>query len=148
MAMRLHLTIVCVALFAGIVQAQSQALDNQELCAVQARRTFQQYEKDSNTGPLADFGQTISSDSQSHFNTKLKKCFILIEAKSSGGNSATLFDAYERRAYANYLWIAREDKKYWEVPPTTCEMMPTRVAKKICESREEFDLFVKSYLEE
>jgi hypothetical protein len=57
-------------------------------------------------------------------------------------------DANERRQYATYLWISRQDKKYWEVPPTTCELTPSLREKKFCTSREEFDAFIASYMED
>jgi hypothetical protein len=57
-------------------------------------------------------------------------------------------DAYERRIYANYQWISRPNKKYWEVPPSTCELIPSLKDKRHCNSREEFDAFVADYMEE
>jgi hypothetical protein len=59
-----------------------------------------------------------------------------------------LTDAYERRIYANYQWISRPNKKYWEVPPSTCELIPSLKEKRHCNSREEFDAFVADYMEE
>jgi len=41
-----------------------------------------------------------------------------------------------------------QTKKYWEVPPTTCELIPTSREKTICSSRDEFDAFVSKYMEE
>jgi hypothetical protein len=61
--------------------------------------------------------------------------------------SVYLMDANERRQYAFYLWISRKDKKYWEVPPSNCELTPSLREKKLCTSREEFDAFVADYME-
>jgi hypothetical protein len=63
-------------------------------------------------------------------------------------NTAYLIDANERRQYATYVWISRKDKKYWEVPPTVCELSGSLSDKKNCATREEFDKFVAGYLEE
>ena len=58
-----------------------------------------------------------TSDYQSHYNTKLGKCLMLIEATRSFGkeisNSKLLTDAFERRVYAYYLWTSKEGKNYW-----------------------------------
>ena len=146
--MRSCVIVLVVVLVASVIPARSQTLDDQERCASQARNTFQQWEKDIKTGPFGGAASIISSDYESHYNTKLKKCLMLMETQTSTGNSATLMDAYERRTYAFYLWVMREGKKYWEVPPTSCELTPTHSEKKYCADRDEFDAFVASYMEE
>jgi hypothetical protein len=142
--------------FAGIVScatlAHSQTLDFQAMCATQARKAFQEWEIE-RTKVEEKFGGTdVLSDYQSHYNTKLKKCLILIQATSMRGNqfstSVHLSDAYERRIYASYIWISEQGKKYWEVPPTSCELIPSLRQKKSCTTREEFDNFVAQYMEE
>lgn len=89
---------------------------------------------------------------QSHYNTKLGKCLMLVETTDMLGPQASttayMMDANERRQYATYLWISRQDKKYWEVPPMTCELTPSLREKKFCTSREEFDTFIASYMED
>jgi hypothetical protein len=112
-AMILRFTVLAAALVTSVIPARSQALDDQERCAAQARNTFEEWKNDAKKGPLANIGTIISSDYESHYNTKLKKCLMLMEATMSAGNtsnSATLMDAYERRVYAYYLWISRNDK--------------------------------------
>jgi hypothetical protein len=130
--------------------AHSQSLDFQAMCATQSRKVFQEYENEFKAG--AGKMYTVSSDYQSHYNTKLNKCLLLIEATRMLGDqtstSVYLSDAYERRIYANYLWISKKDKKYWEVPPTECELVPSLRNKQNCTTREEFDAFVAEYLEE
>jgi hypothetical protein len=92
-----------------------------------------------------------TSDYQSHYNTKLGKCLILVDYIYQTGNpiwtAAFLMDAFERKMYAVYLWKTHETKKYWEVPPVSCELTPSLSAKKFCSSREEFDAFVAGYME-
>lgn len=150
-AMRSRFAILAVALIGNAISAHSQTLDEQERCAAQARRAFQEVENQFKTQPLT---QTISSDYESHYNTKIKKCLMLMERidtlASGKGNittTATLMDAYERHVYANYIWISSPTKKYWEVPPAACELFPVRQEKKICADRDEFDSFVSEYME-
>jgi hypothetical protein len=147
-AVRSRVIVLIAVLVTSVIPARSQTLDDQERCAAQAQKAFQQLENDRKTGPFANVGGIISSDYESHYNTKLKKCLMLVETQASTGNSAMLMDAYERRTYAFYLWISRNDKKYWEVPPTSCELAPTHSEKKYCADRDEFDAFVASYMEE
>jgi hypothetical protein len=151
--MRSRFVVLLVVLIMSAIPARSQTLDDQERCASQARKAFQERESDSKKGPFGNLSETISSDYESHYNTKIKKCLMLIEntewSKTSTNTlvSATLMDAYERHVYAAFSWASREGKKYWEVPPSICDLMPVQQEKKNCASREEFDAFVAGYLE-
>jgi len=135
-----------------VVSAHSQSLDFQATCAAQSRKAFQEYEYEFTNGPGGKHFRTISSNYQSHYNTKLKKCMALIESTrmlaNQSSTSLILTDAFERRDYAYYLWVSREGKKYWEVPPSQCELIPSLREKKNCTTREEFDAFVAGYMEE
>jgi hypothetical protein len=131
----------------------TQTLDQQERCAVQAKRSFQEIQATDSAEQKKLGGERLSGDYQSHYNTKSGKCLMLVETTDmlAGGTSSTtayLIDANERRQYATYLWMSRKDKKYWEVPPTACELVPSLREKTFCKSREEFDAFVAQYLEE
>jgi hypothetical protein len=133
-------------------ESHSQSLDLQALCATQARKAFQEAELEYKNDPVGKMFTTVSSDYQSHYNTKLKKCLMLVDAtRMVGDQSSTtvyLTDAFERRIYASYLWISQKGKKYWEVPPSTCELTPSLRQKKNCTTRAEFDTFVADYMEE
>jgi hypothetical protein len=62
--------------------AYSQPLDLQATCAAQARKAFYEWQaesKKSESFPNTK-SQELSNDYQSHYNTKLKKCFILVES--------------------------------------------------------------------
>jgi hypothetical protein len=140
-----------ITIVASNISANAQSLDQQERCAQQSHRTFQELD----TKDRADqkqLGQTrISGDYQSHYHTKLGKCLMLIEAFDmlSGGQSSTsayVMDANERRVYASYLLISRQD--YGQTPPAVCELSPSLQEKKLCASREEFDSFIARYMEE
>lgn len=136
---------------AGSISVHAQSLDQQERCGQQARRAFQEIQAEARISNQRFGSAEISSDYQSHYNTKSGKCLMLVEITNMFGGqsntSAYLMDANERRNYASYLWISRKDKKYWEVPPTSCELTPSLRDKKLCTSREEFDAFVAGYME-
>jgi hypothetical protein len=66
-----------------------------------------------------------------------------------GGESSTsinLYDAFERRDYAEYLWTSRPNKKYCEVPPLSCQLIPNYGQTTYCKSQDEFDAFVVEYM--
>jgi hypothetical protein len=58
-----------------------------------------------------------------------------------------LFDAYENRDYAEYMWIPREGKKYWEVALISCRLFPSSGNERFCKSEAEYDDFVAAYME-
>jgi hypothetical protein len=118
--------------------------------ASQAQRGFEEYVQEDKMVRFGS-GPAVSIDYQSHYNVKIEKCLLLIEAthvvNGQAGTSVTLSDAYEHRVYAIYMWISRENKKYWEVPPFACDLIPTQRDERYCTSREEFDTFVANYME-
>ena len=132
--------------------AHSQALDLQAMCAAQAKKAFQEYAAEDKAENAKLGMSTLSVDYQSHYNTKIKKCLIFTEKTYPSGKqtgmAANLWDAFERRNYANWLWVSHETKKYWEQPPISCELTRSYNDKKFCKTREEFDAFVAEYMEE
>jgi hypothetical protein len=145
--MRLCLGVLCLLLTATTASAQS--LEQQGVCAKQAKIAFDEWNADYTTNKLP---KPVTIDYQSHYNTKLNKCLIYIEATQPAGQgfltTAVLMDAFERRVYASYAWSTRPNKKYWEVPPTNSDLIPTSQDKRTCTSKDEFDAFVAKYMEE
>lgn len=147
-----EIALAAVASIACATSSPAQTLDQQERCAQQARRAFQELDsKDRIEGKQLGMTRT-SGDYQSHYNTKLGKCLMLVETTDMFGSSpsttAYVMDANERRVYATFVWMNLQGKKYWEVPPTTCELTPSLREKKLCATREEFDAFISSYMEQ
>jgi hypothetical protein len=142
-----------IAISTNGTAARSQSIDLQEKCAAQAKIAYQQskldeQERSTKLGALA----TGSSGYQSHYNTKLQKCLMLVnqsqvlEGQMSTG--ATLTDAYDRRVYAVYIWIGQDDNEHQETPPIVCELIPSLADRRDCASREEFDAFAAEYMKE
>jgi hypothetical protein len=140
----------------GSTMARSQSLDVQERCASDARKAFQELEDENkakyNQSTLIDKG---GSDYQSHYNTKLGRCLMLINRRSvlplatnlsDQQRQSVLVDANERRYYANYIetQLAVETKPKIDM----CELMPGMRRKIACTTREEFDAFAATYLEQ
>jgi hypothetical protein len=151
--MRRALAIIPIAIAFGSI-ARAQSLDQQERCAQQAKRAYAETDAEFEAYNRAATQKTVrfSGVYQSHYNVKLGKCLMLVETRDMIGSqsitTAYVTDANERRQYATYFWISREGKKYWEVPPMSCELTPSLREKSFCKTREEFDEFAAPYMEE
>ena len=151
--MRRALAIILIAIAFGSI-ARAQSLDQQERCAQQAKRAYAELETQNGADTQKMGIETVRlwGDYQSHYNVKLGKCLMLVERSDMLGSqsitTAYVMDANERRQYATYVWMSREGKKYWEVPPMACELTPSLREKRFCKTREEFDEFAEPYMEE
>ncbi len=119
------------------------ALQMQGQCARQADKLV----RDMGGAGETKQGNTVSfTDFQSHYNTSLKKCFVLIQTTWTGGEGignrlVDLMDAYERRDYAQFnSWATRADS-------VNCELAPSLTDKTFCHSEDEFRAFVARYME-
>ncbi len=65
---------IAIIIAASTTMAQEQSLEEQAICAEQAKAAFQEYKGGAH--PLG------FSDYQSHYNQTLNKCFILINQRS------------------------------------------------------------------
>jgi hypothetical protein len=129
-------------------KSRLENLQLQEKCAEQAKKVFHAlgYKNIQQNGIDVDVYR-------SHYNEKIGKCFMAIESTNVTTTPGTMFinkillDAYEQREYAEYSWISRKDKKYWEVPPTICKLIASSTSEQFCKSDDEYKAFVASYLE-
>jgi hypothetical protein len=136
--------------------ARAQSLGVQEQCASQARKAFQDLEDENRAEyKQSTLTQRGASGYQSHYNTKLDRCLMLVHRRSFIPLSASLsdqqrhsvlVDANERRTYAIYIetQLAAEPKPKLDV----CELVPGMRLKTVCKTRDEFDAFVAGYMEE
>jgi hypothetical protein len=136
--------------------ARSESLGVQERCAFEARRAFVELEDENRAkyNPSTLVNKPVS-DYQSHYNTKLDRCLMLINRRSvlplsenlsDQQRQSLLVDANERRYYATYVetQLAAETKPKIE----TCELTPGMRRKMPCTTREEFDAFAATDLEQ
>jgi len=126
-------------------KSKQDMLALQEKCANQAEKMFRQlgFKFSSNS---------LGSDTlQSHFNTRLNRCFMTVESTAyQNGQMSTnrfLLDAYEQREYGSYFWVSDSVKKYWEVQPVSCKEMPLSADEHVCHSDDEYKAIVKRYME-
>jgi hypothetical protein len=124
---------------------KAATLDLQDKCARQAHETFKNLGWDKE--PLAGYGN--------HYHVGLNKCFILIYNTSSDSSDSgrlttvkLLLDAFEGATYGDYEWDSEKDKKYWEVKPYICDITLPSGESTHCQSQDEFDEVVKTYMGE
>jgi hypothetical protein len=145
-----------IAVAAWYTPAYSQSLELQERCAAEASKAFHQLESenDARYDPATLIRRGVG-DFQSHYNTKLNRCLLLINRVaviplstnlSNQQRQSFLVDANERRYFASYVetQLALETKPKIE----RCELRPTMRYKTVCTTRDEFDAFVATYLEQ
>lgn len=121
------------------------SLELQEKCAKQALAEFKL--EGGEKKELASF--------LNHYDGTLKKCFVETQEegvskilRTKSGDMAPfsnrlVTDPFEGRIYATFRWTNREDKKYWDVPPSTCKVtFPTTQEDHTCKSEDEFKALV------
>jgi hypothetical protein len=118
------------------------SLDIQAKCPEQAHKAFVQ----------GGFKTSNGGDYQSHYSAKLKKCFLEVLQNTPQGTTIwsyrNVFDAFEGKLYASYMWHTEPDSKYWEVAPMHCEVTLSSGEKTLCHSDDEFSDLVKVYMKE
>lgn len=151
------LTLVATAACLLSSRSLAQSLDQQAKCGGEAQRAFTQdgYKGEGEVtreaaDPKGDYD--VTAQYESHYNPALNRCFMLLETqgvghKNVGYQTKLLFDANERRVYADYLWMPKGGKKYWEVAPTVCRLTPSHTEELSCHSEAEFMEFVARYME-
>jgi hypothetical protein len=142
-----------VAYVAGTPALPQVSRDSEEGCARQAETVFRArgYSKDI-TRPKGDTSgnNDVIANFESHYNTVLNKCFMLLEIFGVGTNNAgfqirSLLDAYEGRTYAEFAWGPTESSKSAEVRPY-CRLMASSDDQSNCHSEAEFNTFVDGYI--
>lgn len=138
---------------AGTPALPQASRDSEEGCARHAETVFHErsYSKDI-TPPKGDTSgnNDVIANLESHYNTLLNKCFMLLEIFGVGSSNAgfqirSLLDAYEGRTYAEFAWGPTESSKSAEVRPY-CRLMASRDDQSNCHSEAEFDAFVNRYI--
>jgi hypothetical protein len=91
---------------------------------------------------------------ENHYNAKVNKCFVQVSNMGSTRKpyvptvNRIVFDAFEGKGYASYMWMNNQGKKYWEVPPYECTVTSLTGEEKHCASVEEFDELIKQFMEQ
>ena len=104
-----------------------------EKCAAQAEKAFAGYGYNTSTS-LADF--------RSHYNAKMNKCFMSIDNLVGKMRTKMVFDAYERRGFAEFSTMLSNDS----TPVTmTCVVDEETSSEQHCKTEEEFSRLTAKY---
>jgi|HubBroStandDraft_6_1064221.scaffolds.fasta_scaffold00716_6 hypothetical protein len=107
------------------------------MCDEQARKKFHEDDPKPNA----------STEYTSHFDANANVCYVMVhradtDKKGTPSVSNAVYDAFEGRVYASYVWVNSQRKKYWEVAPIECSVKPHGQAEITCKSSEEFEELV------
>lgn len=127
-------------------------LQNQRLVA-QVSATNWDHERQCSAAAEHFFNESGWSDKNSgawyenHFNRRLNRCFILVRSNISEGQnlvqSTALMDVNDGESIGQYGKNIPFGKADYAVKPFTCDVLD-----KYCQTTEEFDAFVKPYMED
>jgi hypothetical protein len=121
------------------------SLADQKVCAEQAKKFFNETDYSDNSK------KPIKNEYTSHYDAAAKVCYVRIDfniydAKTKKLTASSyVFDAFEGRNFAEYVWFSDPVKKYWEVKPFSCSVKPMNGEKLFCNSTEEFEKMVDRY---
>ena len=151
---RVAIAILAAAAYvAGTPALAQSSRDAEEGCGRQAETVFLEkgYSKDI-TRPKGDTNgnNDVIANFESHYDTVLDKCFVLLEIFGVGNSNAgfqirSLLDAYEGRTYAEFAWGPTESSRYAEAQPY-CRLMASSDDQSNCHSEAEFNAFVDRYI--
>jgi hypothetical protein len=120
-------------------QVMQTMLEQDQQCSKGAKEFFDANGFANNKSALAD-------EYENHFNKRLNKCFVLVRINTLPGNALflhrALFDVYDGKTIAEYDKRVPIGTAEYEVKPFSCSMLD-----KNCQTDEEFDAFVKTYME-
>ena len=112
------------------------SLAQQKMCDEQAAKKF------------SENGHEKYDAYTSHYDPTVNVCYIRVNSTSAKKFpivADVVYDAFGGRIYANYMWINSQNKKFWEVSPSTCEIhIPGKPVEK-CNSAEEFNKLTEKY---
>jgi hypothetical protein len=119
-------------------------LEQQKMCSEQATKAYREYlTPDSIPRPKGEIGSYTS-----HYDPAVNVCYIRVDTTSADKvpmNSAVVYDAFGGRVYATYTWINTENKKFWEVSPTDCEIHIPGKPDETCKSSDDFNELTEKY---
>ena len=139
-----RLVIVAVLTLLGLASRGTSYADSskddyelQERCGKRAEESFR---REWGNGIKSVEGEKMSADYSNHYNKKLNKCFVLLSVSGMSKkyyNSIMLYDVNESRTYGSFF------KLEYDRPPNQCQVLGKK-----CKSEDEWNSFVRPYMEE
>lgn len=143
----LSLVLMSFSLLPPVSTAQQThaSLSEQKTCADQAKKFFNETDYSDNSK------HPVKNEFTSHYDATSKVCYVRIDYNHLDSGTKVLsvgsyvFDAFEGRNFASYIWFSDPKKKYWEVKPMECWVKPIKGSKTECKSTEEFEELVDRF---
>jgi hypothetical protein len=125
-----------------LFKPEAATLAQQKMCDDQAAKKFHDNESTSlHVGDKPLYSYT------SHYDPTVNICYVRVH--TFGGTppsvSDVVYDAFGGRVYASYFWINSQNKKYWEVSPTECDINIPGKPEQKCTTDTEFDELTEKY---
>ncbi|MGA3162549.1 MAG: hypothetical protein ABSC77_15195 [Terracidiphilus sp.] len=120
------------------------SLTQQKMCDEQAGKKFRENQNIDNIPKSS----TEISNYTSHYDPIVNVCYIRVNSSSIGkipAEADVVYDAFGGRVYANYMWINSQNKKFWEVPPSTCEIHIPGKSDEKCTNNTQFNELTEKY---
>lgn len=131
------------------VNATKPAIEEQPLYAPVAASLAQQKMCDEQAAKkFSENGHGKYDTYTSHYDPTVNVCYVRVESFSAEKFPVVtdvVYDAFGGRVYANYTWINSHNKKFWEVPPSTCEIHIPGKPDETCKTNAEFDELTEKY---
>jgi hypothetical protein len=123
---------------------EAASLVQQKMCDEQAAKKFHENDSVDNIPK----SKTTFSSYTSHYDPAVNVCYIRVNSTSAEKFPTIIdvvYDAFGGRIYANYMWINSQNKKFWEVSPSKCEIYIPGRPTETCHSDSEFDGLTEKY---
>lgn len=137
--------LICLFLLLPTNTYCSSIKEDYELQEKCGQRCDEYFRKDYGNGIINDNNGQTMTNYTNHYNKKQNKCFFLVtsthipkEKKKDVTINRVLFDINENKEYGLFVTSSKKNVK-----PTVCF-----VSDKSCNSKDEWDLLVKPYMEE
>jgi hypothetical protein len=103
------------------------------MCAEQAKKFYTEDTDYSEPGE-----HDLKNEFTSHFDASSNVCYVRIDYNIIKDKTITLrsfvFDAFEGRGLASYLWFSEENKKAGQIKPLDCQVRPIKGETMYCSS--------------
>ena len=116
------------------------------MCDEQAEKRFQEDKNSDDFGDKKKKNPPLESYT-SHYDPTVNVCYVRINSISANPpmTSDAVYDAFGGREFAAYIWVNAQKKKFFEVPPTECDIdIPGKPQEK-CDSIDEFNRETEKY---
>jgi len=125
-----------------LFKPEAATLEQQKMCDEQAVKKFHDDETTAlHIGDKPEYSYT------SHYDPAVNVCYVRVHTFGANPPSVTdvVYDAFGGRVFASYIWVNGQNKKFWEVSPSECDIEIPGKPEEKCTSDTEFDELTDKY---